>query len=151
MEIAFLPLKLSISVLSGYVTLNILNEIVGNVVVKNATDRIFIGLVIIGLVVDGLSGATCGSDHLFSHLTFGIVIILDGIDNHLGGYNLAGKFDIGLGSTDDSAFLALIIILSFARNVNRTDDASVAIVDIFIVSDESCSRRCCRTRKSFMT
>ena len=47
------------------------------------------GLVIIGLVVDGLGRATCGSDHLLSHLTFGIVIILDGIDNHLGGYNLA--------------------------------------------------------------
>lgn len=80
--------------------------------------------------LDGLGRSACGSDHLLGHLTFGIVIILDGIDNHLGGYNLAGKFDIRLGSTDDSAFLVLIIIFFFARKVNRTDDVSVTIVDI---------------------
>ena len=88
------------------------------------------GLVIIGLVVDGLSRAVCGRDNLLGHLTFGIVIILDGIDNHLGGYNLAGELNISLGSADDSAFLVLIIILFFARNVNRADDITVAIVDI---------------------
>ena len=92
--------------------------------------ELYNGLVIIGLVVDGLSRSACGSDHLLSHLTFGIVIILDGIDNHLGGYNLAGKLNIRLGSTDDSAFLILIIILFFARNVNKADDVSVTIVDI---------------------
>lgn len=80
--------------------------------------------------LDGLGRSACGSDHLLGHLTFGIVIILDGIDNHLGGYNLAGKFDIRLGSADDSAFLVLIIILFFARKVNRTDDVSVTVVDI---------------------
>ena len=88
------------------------------------------GLVIIGLVVDGLNGATCGSDNLLSHLTFGIVIILDGIDDNLRGYNLAGELNISLGSADDSAFLVFIIKLFFARNVNRADDVSVAIVDI---------------------
>ena len=72
----------------------------------------------------------CGSDHLLGHLTFGIVIILNGIDDNLGDYDLAGKFDISLGSADNSAFLILIIILFFARNVNKADDVSVTIVDI---------------------
>ena len=38
--------------------------------------------------------------------------------------------NIRLGSANDSAFLVLIIILLFARNVNRTDDITVAVVDI---------------------
>ena len=59
-----------------------------------------------------------------------IVVILNGIDDDLRGYNLPGKLDICLGSTDDSAFLILIIVLLFARNVNRTDDITIAIVDI---------------------
>ena len=58
--------------------------------------------------------------------------MLNGIDNNLRGYDLAGELDICLGSTNDSAFLILIIILLFARNVNRTDDVSVAIIDIDI-------------------
>ena len=97
---------------------------------SSACGELHNGLVIIGLVVDGLGRAACGSDNLLSHLTFGIVIILDGIDDNLGDYDLAGKFDIRLGSADDSAFLVLIIILFFARNVNRADDVSVTIVDI---------------------
>ena len=59
-----------------------------------------------------------------------IVVILNGVDDNLRGYDLAGELDICLGSTNDSAFLILIIILLFARNVNRTDDITVAIVDI---------------------
>ena len=88
------------------------------------------GVIVIRLVVDGLSRAACGSDHLLGHLTLGIIIILNGIDDHLGGYDLAIQLDICLGSADDSAFLILIIILLFARDVNRTDDISIAIVDI---------------------
>ena len=57
-------------------------------------------------------------------------IILHGIDDNLGGYDLAIQLDIRLGSTNDSAFLVLIIILFSARNVNRTGDITVAIVDI---------------------
>lgn len=84
----------------------------------------------LGLVVDGLSRSACGSDHLLGHLTFGIVIILNGIDDNLRGYDLAGELNIRLGSADDSAFLVLIIIFFFARKVNRADDVSVTIVDI---------------------
>ena len=80
--------------------------------------------------MNGMSGVIGESKYLLGHLTFGIVIILNGIDDHLGGYDLAGELDICLGSTDDSAFLILIIVLLFARNVNRADDVSVAIVDI---------------------
>ena len=77
-----------------------------------------------------MSGVIGEGDHLLGHLTLGIVVILDGIDDHLGGYDLAGELDIRLGSTDDSAFLVFIIILLFARNVNRTDDITVTIKDI---------------------
>ncbi len=65
--------------------------------------------------------------------------------HHGRSYALIEKLDIRLGSTDDSAFLVLIIILLFARNVNRTDDISLTIVDIFIVCNRSCSRRSCRS------
>ena len=61
---------------------------------------------------------------------FFLLLICFGIDDNLGGYDLAGELDVNLGSTDDSAFLVLIIILLFARNVNRPDDISVAIIDI---------------------
>ena len=77
-----------------------------------------------------LAGAACGSDHLLGHLTLGIVIILNGIDDNLRGYDLAGEVDVSLSSTNNSAFLVLIIILLFARNVNRADDITIAIVDI---------------------
>ena len=97
---------------------------------SSACGELHNGLVIIGLVVDGLSRATCGSDNFLGHLTFGIVIILDGIDDNLRGYNLAGELNISLGSADNSAFLVFIIILFFARNVNRTDDVTVTIVDM---------------------
>ena len=59
-----------------------------------------------------------------------LLVILYGIDDNLGGYELAGKLDISLGSANNSAFLILIIILLFAQNVNRADDITVAIVDI---------------------
>ena len=77
-----------------------------------------------------MSGVIREGNYLLGHLTFGIVIILNGIDNNLRGYELAGKLDISLGSANNSAFLILIIILLFARNVNRADDITVAIVDI---------------------
>ena len=77
-----------------------------------------------------MSGVIREGNHLLGHLTFSIVIILNGINDNLRGYDLAIQLNICLGSTDDSAFLVLIIILLFARNVNRTDDITVAIVDI---------------------
>ena len=94
-----------------------------------ACGELYNGVVIVGFVVDGLSRAVCGSDHLLGHLTLSIVEILNGIDDDLGGYDLAIELDIRLGCANDSAFLILIIILLFARNVNRTDDITVAIVD----------------------
>lgn len=60
------------------------------------------GVIVIRLIVDGLSSAACGSNHLYGHLTFGIVIILNGVDNNLRCYDLAGELNIRLGSTDDS-------------------------------------------------
>ena len=88
------------------------------------------GVIVALFVVDGPSRSTCGSDYLLGHLTFDIVIILHGIDDYLGAYDLAGELNIRLGCTDDSAFLVLIIILFFACNVNRADDVSVTVVDI---------------------
>ena len=77
-----------------------------------------------------MSGVIGEGNHLLGHLTFGIVIILDGIDDHLGGYDLSIESNVAFCRTNNSAFLVLIIILLFARNVNRTDDITVAIVDI---------------------
>ena len=77
-----------------------------------------------------MSGVIGEGDHLLGHLTLGIVVILDGIDDHLGGYDLTIEDDVAFGRTNDSAFLVFIIILLFGRNVNRADDVSVAIVDI---------------------
>jgi hypothetical protein len=88
------------------------------------------GVIVVCLVVDGLSRTACRSDHLLDHLTFSIIVILHGIDDYFGTYDLVGELDICLGSTDNSAFLVLIIILLFARNVNRADDITIAIVDI---------------------
>ena len=61
---------------------------------------------------------------------FFIVAILNGVNDNLRGYDLAIELNIRLGSTDDSAFLVLIIILLCARNVNRADGVFDAIVDI---------------------
>ena len=88
------------------------------------------GVVVVGLVVDGLSRAACRRDHLLGHLTLSIVIILNGVDDNLRGYDLAIELDICLGYANDSAFLVLIIILLFARNVNRADYVSFTVVDI---------------------
>ena len=95
-----------------------------------ACEELHNGVVIICLVVDGLSRAGGRSDDFLGYLTFGIVIILYGMGDNLGGYDFAGKSNIRLGSTDDSAFLILIIILFFGYYVNRTDDVAVASVDI---------------------
>ena len=46
-----------------------------------------------------------------------MLVILNGIDDNLRGYDLAGKLDISLGSTNDSASLVLIIILFLGRHV----------------------------------
>ena len=88
------------------------------------------GVIVALFVVDGPSRSTCGSDYLLGHLTFDIVIILHGIDDYLGAYDLPGKGDVRLGSTDDFAFLIFIIILFFTENVNRADDIIVTVVDI---------------------
>ena len=88
------------------------------------------GVIVALLVVDDLGKTTRRRDRLNGHLTLGIVVILDGIDDHLGGYDLAGESDIRLGSTDDSALLVFIIILLFSGNVNRSDNISFPIVDI---------------------
>ncbi len=80
--------------------------------------------------MNGMSGVIGEGDHLPGHLTLGVVIILHSIDDNLGGYDLAGESDIRLGGTNDSAFLVLIIILFFGRNVNRSDDITVTIKDI---------------------
>ena len=88
------------------------------------------GVIVIRLVVDCLSRAACGSDNLLGYLTFGIVIILNGIDDSLRGYDIARKLDIRLGSTNDFTFLIFIIILFFSKYVNRANDISVTIVDI---------------------
>ena len=82
-------------------------------------------VVIVSLVISRVRGIIGESDNLSRHLTFDIVIILYGIDDHLGGYYLTGEGDIRLGSADDSAFLVLIIILLFSKNVNRTDDGQL--------------------------
>ena len=50
------------------------------------------------------------------------------MDDNLGGYDLAGKGNIRLGSADNSAFLVLIIILFFGYYVNRAHDVAVASV-----------------------
>ena len=96
---------------------------------SSACGELYNGVIVGILIVNGMSGVIGVGDHLLGHLTFGIVIILHGIDDHLGTYDLAIQLDISLGSADDSAFLVLIIILLFARNVNRTNDISVAVVD----------------------
>ena len=80
--------------------------------------------------MNGMSGVIGEGDHLLGHLTLGIVVILDGIDDNLRGYDLTIEDDVAFCRTNDSAFLVLIIILLFARNVNRTDDISFPIVDI---------------------
>ena len=82
------------------------------------------------LVVDRLHSTACRRDHLSRHPSFAVVDIPNGIHNSFSGYDLTFQRDIRLGSADDSAVLILIIILLFARNVNRTDDITVAIVDI---------------------
>ena len=87
-------------------------------------------VVIVSLVISRVRGIIGESDNLSRHLILGIVVILNGIDDNLRGYDLAGELDIRLSCADDSAFLVLIIILLFARDVNRTDDISIAIVDI---------------------
>ena len=81
-------------------------------------------------VVDGLSRSACRRDHLLGQPALGIVIIPDGIDDNLRDYDLSIEDDVAFCRTNDSAFLMLIIILLFARNVNRTDDVTVAIVNI---------------------
>ena len=70
-----------------------------------------------------------GND-LFRHIAVGIIVILNGIYYNFRGYYIVSYNYIRLSSTNNSAFLILIIILLFARNVNRADDITVAIVDI---------------------
>ena len=87
------------------------------------------GIIVGILIVNGMSGVIGEGNHLLGHLTFGIVVILYGIDDNLRGYDLSIEGNVAFCRADDSAFLILIIILLFARNVNRADDVSVAIVD----------------------
>lgn len=69
--------------------------------------------------------------YLLCHSALVVIVILDGIDYDLGGYDLITVYrNIALGCAIKSAFLVVIIILLFARNVNRTDDITVAAVDI---------------------
>ena len=64
-------------------------------------------------------------------MTFVVVIVSYRVEKSFGNYNFVTvKFNFRLGSTNDFTFLIFIIILLFARNVNRTDDISVTIVDI---------------------
>ena len=73
------------------------------------------------------------SDHLFRHLTLCIIVILDGIDDHLGGYNLIGNSDIGFSRANNSAVLVLVIIFLFTQDVNRPYNISLAVIHIFVM------------------
>ena len=64
-----------------------------------------------------------------------MLVILNGIDDSLRGYDIARKLDIRLCSADDFTFLILIIILSICQNVNRTDDITVKIIAYDIIAE----------------
>ena len=89
-------------------------------------DSIIVGV----LVVDCLRVSACGSYNLLGEFILGVVVILDGINNTLGSYEVVRYNDIRFGGADDSTFLVLIIILLICGYVNRTDDISGAVVDI---------------------
>ena len=80
------------------------------------------GVIVTGLIVDGLGSTAFRRDHLFRHPAFGIIVILDGIDDRLGGDDLTGDLDISFGSTDNSAFLVLIIVTLALGQINRPDN-----------------------------
>ena len=64
-------------------------------------------------------------------MTFVVVIVSYRVEKSFGNYNFVTvKFNFRLGSTNNLSILIFIIILLFARNVNRTDDVIVTIVGI---------------------
>ena len=81
-------------------------------------------------IVDSLRFAALGRDHLLGKIALAVVIVLDAMYHGLCGNELICKSNIRLGSADNLTFLVLIIILFLCGDVNRTDDVSVAIVDI---------------------
>ena len=72
------------------------------------------------------------TNHLLGHLTLGIIVILNGVDDNLRCYDLAIELDIRLGCADYSAALIFIIILFFGFDVNRPYNIFVIVVDVFV-------------------
>ena len=62
--------------------------------------------------------AACRGDNLTCHLTVGVVLIANGINNRSARYHLAVEGNGILSSSDKSALVVYIIILFFSQNVN---------------------------------
>ena len=64
-------------------------------------------------------------------MTFVVVIVSYRVEKSFGNDNFISiKLNVRFGSANDLSILIFIIILLFARNVNRTDDITVTIVGI---------------------
>ena len=103
-----------------------------------ARGELYHGVVVVRLVIDGLRCSVGKGHYLLVHLTFGTVIILDGVDDNLGGDDLTRQGNIAFGCAKKSSFLVFISILFFRENVNRTNDISLSVVDVLVVCGGGC-------------